>query len=211
MKILLAEDNDVTRKVLEAHLAKWGYEVIAVADGSRAWDCLQQHDAPHLLILDWMMPGMSGIDICRQVRQSQSGHLKHIILLTARGEKQDLMEGFEAGANDYMTKNFDPDELKARVGVGARVVELQQALANRVRELEQAMSHIKTLQGILPICMHCHKIRDDREVWLKLEEYIADHTDVMLSHSLCPECMEKYYSDFFKKTKQQGPGPGSGG
>lgn len=210
MKILLAEDNDVTRKVLETHLLKWGYEVLALADGSKAWALLQQADAPQLLILDWMMPGMSGIDICRQVRLAESGHLKHIILLTARDEKQDLVEGFEAGANDYITKNFDPDELKARVRVGARVIELQQILANRVKELEQAMSHIKTLQGILPICMHCHKIRDDGEVWQKLEEYIADHTDVMLSHSLCPECMEKYYSDFFKKTgKNRGQGEGT--
>jgi len=196
MKILLAEDNEVTRKVLETHLAKWGYEVLAVGDGTRAWECLQKADAPHLLILDWMMPGMSGIEICRRIRLTESGHLKHIILLTARSEKQDIVEGFEAGANDYIRKNFDPDELKARVRVGARVVELQQALSKRVTELEAAMSHIKTLQGILPICMHCHKIRDDGEVWQRLEEYITDHTGVMLSQGLCPDCLQKYYSEF---------------
>ena len=196
MKILLAEDNEVTRKVLETHLAKWGYEVLAVGDGTRAWECLQKADAPHLLILDWMMPGMSGIEICRRIRLTESGHLKHIILLTARSEKQDIVEGFEAGANDYIRKNFDPDELKARVRVGARVVELQQALSKRVTELEAAMSHIKTLQGILPICMHCHKIRDDGEVWQRLEEYITDNTGVMLSQGLCPDCLQKYYSEF---------------
>jgi phosphoserine phosphatase RsbU/P len=196
MKVLLAEDNVVTRKMLEMHLAKWGYDVLAAVDGNKAWEYLQEPDAPHLLLLDWMMPGMSGIEICRKVRLTESGHLKHIILLTSRSEKEDLVEGFEAGANDYITKNFDHDELKARVQVGARVVELQKALANRIKELEAAMSQIKTLQGILPICINCHKIRDDREVWQRLEEYITENTGLIMSHGLCPDCAKMLYPDY---------------
>jgi len=196
MRVLIAEDDLATRRLLETYLTKWGYEVVAASDGNQAWEYLQAPDAPHLIILDWMMPGLDGIEICRRVRAMDAGNLKHIILLTARGDKEDLVAGFEAGANDYITKRFDSDELRARVRVGARVVELQSALAKRVTELEEAITHIKTLQGILPICMHCHKIRDDREVWQRLEEYITDHTAAMLSHSLCPECFEKFYPEY---------------
>ncbi|MEI6125018.1 MAG: response regulator [Pseudomonadota bacterium] len=196
MRVLIAEDDIATRRLLETYLKKWGYEVIAASDGNKAWECLQLPDSPHLVILDWMMPGLDGIEICRRVRQMESGNLKHIILLTARGAKEDLVAGFEAGASDYITKRFDSDELRARIRVGARVVELQNALAHRVTELEEAITHIKTLQGILPICMHCHKIRDDREIWQRLEEYITGHTQAMLSHSLCPECFEKFYPEY---------------
>ena len=195
-KILVVDDQDTIRVVITHLLKTAGYQVIEATRGEQTLRlCEEWH--PDLVILDVHLPDVNGIEVCRRARQAASGSLKHIILLTARGEKADLVEGFAAGANDYITKNFDPDELKARVGVGARIVELQLALANRVKELEDAMSHIKKLQGILPICMHCHKIRDDGEVWQKLEEYILDHTtDVTLSHGLCPECLEKYYSEY---------------
>ena len=109
------------------------------------------------------------------------------------GRKEDIVAGLEAGANDHITKPFDRDELKARVRVGQRVIELQSALADRVRELEEAMSHIRTLQGILPICMHCHRIRNDQESWERIESYIQEHSEAQFSHGLCPECLEKYY------------------
>lgn len=198
MNVLLAEDDKATRTLLETFLTKWGYDVVSVSDGNKAWEKLQTPDAPHLVLLDWMMPGVDGLELCRRVRRMETGNLFHVILLTARGEKEDLVAGFEAGADDYIKKQFDRDELRARIKVGARVVELQTALAKRVVELEEAFSHIRTLQGILPICMHCHKIRDDREVWQKLEEYIAGHTQAMLSHSLCPECLEKFYPEYSK-------------
>jgi DNA-binding response OmpR family regulator len=116
-------------------------------------------------------------------------------MLTARGERSDLIEGLEAGADDYVNKPFDPSELQARLGVGQRVVELQQVLAERVAELQHALEHVKTLQGVLPICMMCKKIRDDGESWQRLEQYVTDHSEAQFSHSLCPECLEKHYGD----------------
>jgi diguanylate cyclase (GGDEF)-like protein len=114
--------------MLEAFLVKWGYEVLVATEGEEAWGILQGNDAPRLAILDWMMPGRDGIDICRSVRQRKGRPYIYIILLTARGQKEDIVEGLEAGADDYVTKPFDPYELRARLRAGRRIVELQEQL-----------------------------------------------------------------------------------
>ncbi|MCP5103184.1 MAG: response regulator transcription factor, partial [bacterium] len=162
MRIMVAEDDATSRLILESALSKWGYDVITAADGSGAWQMLQDPEAPPLVLLDWMMPRMDGLEVCRKVRQMEKpGDLPfYIILLTARDSKKDIVEGLDAGANDYITKPFDNDELRARIEVGRRVVELQTQVAHHVKELESALEHIKTLQGILPICSYCKKIRD---------------------------------------------------
>ena len=138
MRVLVAEDDLTSRLVLQRNLAKWGYEVLAVADGDRAWEELQKPDAPALLVLDWEMPGMDGIDLCRKVRVGESGHPCYIILLTTRSDTEDLVAGLEAGANDYVGKPFVAAELRARVDVGRRFVELHDQL--RVSEL--ALEHL---------------------------------------------------------------------
>ena len=125
MRILIAEDDPVSRRVLETTLGKWGHEVIVTCDGAEAWDALRREEAPKLAILDWMMPGMDGPEVCRQVRQLKSRTPVYLILLTAKGRKEDIVAGLEAGANDYLTKPFDRDELRARVEVGSQVVGLQ--------------------------------------------------------------------------------------
>ncbi len=203
-RILIAEDDPATRRLLEAYALKWGYSVEAVGDGLQAWQVLQSADPPRLLLLDWMMPGLDGLALCRKIRGRPDGNMFHIILLTARSSEQDLIQGFAAGVDDYIRKDFNHDELRARINVGARIVQLQTALARKVADLQEAIAHIKTLQGILPICMHCHKIRDDREVWQRLEEYIATHTSAMLSHCLCPECFNKFYAEFAADAGSQG-------
>lgn len=205
MRILIADDEQTSRRMLETYLVKWGYEVTVATDGTQAWEILQQGDAPRLVILDWMMPGLDGIDICRRLREREDGSLTHVIILTSRETQQDTVTGFEAGADDFISKRINRAELRARIRVGERMVELQQALAGRITELEQAIKHIRRLQGILPICMHCHKIRDDREVWQRLEEYISENTEAMLSHSLCPECMRKHYPRFAAEKKNGAP------
>lgn len=140
MKVLIAEDDMVSRRVLQATLAKWDYEVITAVNGDEALAVLQSADAPSLAILDWMMPGKDGVEVCGIVRQAASAMPTYIILLTAKTEKEDIVAGLEAGADDYLTKPFVRSELRARMEVGVRVVNLQKKLADRVEELNQALA-----------------------------------------------------------------------
>lgn len=195
MKVLIAEDDPVSRRLLQAALVKWGYEVTVTGNGREAWGALQEPDAPSLLVLDWLMPEMDGVEVCREARKSEALKSSYIILLTSRGSKEDIVQGLEAGADDYVTKPFDHGELRARVQVGSRVVQLQSALADRVEELEVAMANVKQLQGLLPICCYCKKIRDDGNYWHRVESYITGHANVRFSHGICPDCSEKLKAD----------------
>src|SRR2546427_2840413 len=131
MRILIAEDDAVIRAILEAGLASWGHEVVTCADGTQAWEALQGEEAPRLALLDWMMPGMDGPQICRKLRQTPGTEAVYVILLTGRDRREDIVAGLEAGANDYVTKPFDHDELRARLRVGVRMVELQKRSEER--------------------------------------------------------------------------------
>ena len=131
MKILIAEDNVTTRRILETILVKWNYDVISACDGNDAWKKLQDDDPPKLIILDWMMPGINGVEICRRLRRADPVDPMYIILLTSRDEKNDVVEGLGAGADDYISKPFDTEELRARIDVGRRVVDLQAALLEK--------------------------------------------------------------------------------
>jgi len=139
VRILIAEDDPTSRELLKLNLEAWGYQVSLCDDGGQAWAAMSQSDAPELAILDWMMPELSGVDVCRKVRQLVHGRSIYIVLLTAKNQREDLLEGLEAGADDYVTKPFDRQELKARLRVGARVVELQSKLmeAEQTRVLAQ--------------------------------------------------------------------------
>lgn len=190
MKILIAEDDRVSCLLLERTLAAWGYEVVVTHTGTEAYEALQQPDAPRLAILDWMMPGMDGVEVCRRIRELQTDTPTYLILLTALGSKANIVEGLSNGAHDYITKPFDRDELRARVRVGVTVVQLQQTLAERVVELEAALTHVKLLQGILPICSYCKHVRDDKNYWQTVESYITGHSEAKFSHSICPGCYE---------------------
>jgi diguanylate cyclase (GGDEF)-like protein len=139
MRVLAAEDNPVFRSMLANMLTKWGYEPVVARDGAEAWEALQQPDGPQLAILDWMMPGLNGVDICRAVRAAGREPYVYILLLTARTDSQDLVEGMEAGADDYLTKPFQAHELRVRLRAGRRILELQyQLLAAREALREQA-------------------------------------------------------------------------
>ena len=203
MKILIAEDDPVSRRILEATLVSWGYEVSVNLDGRQAWEVLQRGDAPSLAILDIMMPGMDGLEICRKVRQLPHATPPYLILLSAMSGKEQVVKGIRAGANDYLTKPFHREELRVRVGVGVQMLALQKALAERVEELEAALSQVKQLQGILPICSYCKKVRDDQNYWQQVESYISDHADVQFSHGICPDCYERVIREFEEK-KQTG-------
>ena len=191
MRILIADDAATSRQLLELTLRKWRYEVVLAADGGLALKILQGPDAPPLAILDWMMPELDGVEICRRVHGLQRANPSYIILLTALNRSADIVTGLEAGADDYLTKPFDASELRARVQVGLRVVELREALAGRVQELEEALARVKLLQGLLPICAYCKKVRDDNNYWQQVETYIARHSDAKFSHGICPACYEQ--------------------
>ena len=194
MKILVAEDDAVTRKILEMTLGRLRFDVIAAADGNAAWHALETlkgKDAPELVVLDWMMPGLEGIEICRRLRTTPGFELVYIILLTSRDSKEDLAYGLAAGANDYIAKPFDPGELESRVRVGERMVKLQRSLAARVAELEEALAHVSKLQGLLPICSYCKKVRNETNYWEQVDSYLASHSDLKLTHGICPQCLER--------------------
>jgi DNA-binding response OmpR family regulator len=190
MRLLLAEDNTTTRILLESTLREWGYDVVTTPDGAQAWRELQAEQAPELVLLDWSMPDLSGLDVCRNVRNGPRAQSTYIILLTARANREDLLAGFEAGADEYIVKPFDVAELRVRLQAGARIVELQGKLAERVRELEEALSRVKQLHGLLPICAYCKRIRDDHNYWRQVEAYVSEHSEAEFSHSICPDCYE---------------------
>lgn len=191
MRILIAEDDAISRRVLEATLVKWGYEVVIANDGTEAWETLRSEGAPMLAILDWMMPGLDGPEVCKKLRQMAHPAPPYVILLTALTRKEDVVVGLQAGADDYLTKPFDRGELHARVQVGLRVLDLQRKLAERIAELEEALSRVKQLQGLLPICAYCKRVRDDQNYWQQVESYLTGHSEARFSHSICPECYSK--------------------
>ncbi|PYQ94258.1 MAG: response regulator [Acidobacteria bacterium] len=188
MRVLVAEDDRVTGEILARTLERWGYEASVVRDGRDAWEHLRGEVAPTLAILDWMMPHMDGPDICRHVRAELPLANMYLLLVTAREARGDIVAGLNAGADDYIVKPFDPEELRARVAVGIRVLTLQQKLAERVAELETALSNVKQLRGLLPICSYCKRIRGDDQYWQQVEGYISEHSDAQFSHGICPSC-----------------------
>ena len=191
MKVLIADDEAVCRCILESTLAEGGFEVTIATDGLEAWRAFQNPNPPALAILDWMMPGMDGVELCRKIRQNPQTLPPYLIVLTARSDKEDVVSGLNAGADDYITKPFSRAELRARLEVGVRIVGLQTSLAARVAELEEALVRVKQLQGLLPICSYCKKIRNDRNGWQQLENYIGERSEAQFSHTICPDCFER--------------------
>ena len=148
VKILVAEDNPVSQSVLRSILSKWGYEVIMVTDGAEAWQALRGDDPPRLAILDWMMPGMDGVEVCRRVRAAGREPYVYIVLLSARAHADDLVEGIDSGADDYLTKPFNHAELRARLRAGQRILNLQEQLVAAREALRVEATH-DALTGLL--------------------------------------------------------------
>jgi DNA-binding response OmpR family regulator len=191
MEILIAEDDCASRRVLQTYLERWNYRLKVAQNGEEAWQALQGPHPPMLLITDWMMPKLDGLEFCRRVRGSEALRRAYIILLSSRTEKENIVLGLEAGADDYVLKPFDARELRARVQVGVRVLQLQQELAERVKRLEEAIAQVTQLRGLLPICSYCKKVRDDKNYWHQVEAYMTCHSDLRFSHGICPECFER--------------------
>jgi CheY-like chemotaxis protein len=190
MTVLVADDHDVNRKLLRTLLSAGGYDVVEAANGNDALQFLRDARQPIVGLIDWEMPQIEGIEVCRQARTLNPDTPLFLILVTVRDTKQDVVTGLEAGANDYITKPFDKTELLARVKIGSQMVELQQTLTHRVNELKDALISVKQLSGLLPICSYCKKIRDDQNYWQQVEAYVGKHSEAKFSHSICPTCYE---------------------
>lgn len=193
-RILVAEDHHVSRHLLERNLQNWGFEVVSAHDGAAAAEILDGPDAPAIAVLDWMMPKMDGVEVCQRVRQQVGRPYIYLLLLTAKSQKEEIAAGLDAGADDYVVKPFDPDELRARLKVGQRVVDLERTLDKRVQDLQAALDDVKKLKTLIPICMYCKSVRDDQQYWRQIDEYIHTETGTDFSHGICPACMDKLSS-----------------
>jgi sigma-B regulation protein RsbU (phosphoserine phosphatase) len=165
MKLFVADDDADSRNLLAELLTKWGHEVTSAADGREAWEILAGPDAPHLVILDWVMPGIDGVTLCRQLREKDARNPFYIILLTSKNQPQDTVSALEAGANDFITKPYDFDELRARVDVGCRVLDLQRQLRNQER-----------LRGVLQMAgAVCHDMNQPLERVAASVQFLLDN------------------------------------
>ncbi len=189
-RILLAEDEARYRRILSHYLTSWGFSVTVAQDGLEALDALTGDDAPAMALVDWVMPGLEGPEICERVRLRSDRPYTYIILLTAKAQKEEVAAGFAAGADNYVTKPCDMNELHARLKVGERMVTLERALAKQVDTLQRALDHVRQSKEALPICAWCKRVRDDKDYWHSIEEYLHVHTGTDFTHGICPHCVE---------------------
>jgi DNA-binding response OmpR family regulator len=185
MKLLIAEDDPFFRRLLQQVLAS-EYELSLVEDGSQALETLQSAASPRLAILDLFMPLMSGPQVCRKVRELGVPD-RYLMILTAKNSAADILWGLRAGADDYVTKPFDPEELRARVRVGRRVIELQDELKAKEALLGESIERQREMSQLLPICLSCHKVRSDAGYWLEVERYVEQHAASACAGP-CPWC-----------------------
>lgn len=184
MKILVADDDDFSRTLLVQVLQGLKHEVTAVPDGQAAWEAVRREYFP-VLISDWLMPHIKGPDLCRLIRKVARDNYTYIVLLTVLEGKESYLEGMAAGADDFLTKPFDEDRLAARLHVAERILGLRQ--------------HVRRLEGLLPICGYCKRIRDERQQWQEVERYVAARTETVFSHGICPECMKRELPEVYAK------------
>jgi phosphoserine phosphatase RsbU/P len=187
MKVLVAEDDITMLKTLESVLKKWGYEVVAAQDGLEAWNVLQTPNAPQLAILDWMMPGMNGPDICREVRKQDRPDPLYLILLTSKGENGDIVEGLMAGADDYIAKPFIIEVLQARIDVGRRMIAFHAGFKERDK-LQSAME----MAGAV-----CHELNQPLQV-------VSLYSEMLLTDSTGNDSKRRMLANINSGAKQMG-------
>jgi CheY-like chemotaxis protein len=196
VRALIADDDLVTATAISSSVMAWGFDVVVAHDGHAAWECLSASPPPPLAVLDWEMPGLDGPELCRRLRADPARAHVYLLLLTARSGPTDLIEGLGAGADDYLVKPVNLNELRARLHVGVRVVSLQERLSNKVAELQATLDKVRQLRGLLPICSYCKRIRNDQNYWQRVEVYVTEHTDARFTHGICPTCLEAAKAEF---------------
>lgn len=196
MRALIADDDRGAALLARRGCERLGLDITVASDGEAAWNILIADDQPSIAVLDWMMPGLDGVELCRRLRVERPSSNIYILLVTARESRADIVEGLDAGADDYVVKPFDLEELRARLQVGIRMVQLREELATRVAELQAALAQVRQLDGLLPICSYCKRIRNDQAYWEQIETYLADRSEAQFSHGICPECLAKVRDQF---------------
>jgi DNA-binding response OmpR family regulator len=177
MKILVAEDDPVSVKILQFTLQHWGHDVIVTPDGESAWQAFDREPV-RVVVSDWMMPGLDGLELCERVRNRPKTDYTYFILLTAVNTgRANLRKAMDSGIDDFLTKPLDREAIFMRLRVAERIL--------------QFTSEIKLLKELIPICMYCKRVRDDHDYWQQVETYIHDHTGSNFSHGICPECFDK--------------------
>lgn len=177
MRVLVVEDDPVSRRIVTATLEGLGHEAVVAEDGQHAWEWLAC-ESVDVVITDWMMPRVDGLELTRRMRRRARERYTWILLLTARRGKASFLDAMEAGADDFMSKPVDKQELYARLRVAERILGLQR--------------EVKQLEGLLPICSYCKKIRDEGDHWSQVEDYVSRRTEAQFSHGICPDCYEHH-------------------
>jgi len=189
MRLLIAEDEYITRMMVQVVLEDGGYHVDSVENGDRAWEILRHDNAPEIAILDWEMPGqMDGLEVCRQVKEMERLCPVYVIMLTAHNERENILGGFAAGADDYMAKPFDENELRARVRVAERLVQVQKQLSHSNEELRAIIDQFG--EGI-GVCTRCGQIQDEDGNWRNLTPIVQEKTDSRFHFQICPACQKQ--------------------
>ncbi len=200
--ILIVDDVSINLQVLGNILKKSGYKISAALSGKQALTIIE-NTKPDLILLDIMMPEMDGFEMCKILKSKPETKDIPIIFLTAKTEKQDVIDGINLGAVDYVTKPFNSTELLARVNNHIELKLSKDELQRVNKELTNSLAQIKLLKGLIPICANCKKIRDDTGFWQEVESYISHHTDANFSHGICPDCMKELYPDIYKTLQER--------
>ena len=177
MEILVIDDNEDVNLLLRIQLEEMGYKVATASNGVEAWEKFNQGNFS-IVVSDWLMPQVDGLELCRKIRTASTPSYCYVILLTVMSGKSNYLDAISAGVDDFISKPYDPDELRARLLVAERIVRLQK--------------HIRRLEGVLSTCMYCKKIRDQNKAWVDIEEYISQRSEASFSHDVCPDCYAEH-------------------
>jgi phosphoserine phosphatase RsbU/P len=191
-RVLIVDDEPINVMIAERILQKSDYETISANHGNEALE-IMQNEQIDLILLDLMMPDINGFEVCEKLMKNDKTKNIPVIFLTAVTDKESIIKGFEVGGKDYLTKPFNTTELVARVKTHVDLKLTRDSQSKLIKELKAALDEIDTLSGLLPICSHCKKIRDDSGYWQGVEHYIAARSDAEFSHGICPDCMREYY------------------
>jgi DNA-binding response OmpR family regulator len=192
LRILVVDDDAAARLTLEAVVRNAGWSPIVLGDSELALEIMTGPDAPPIALIDWQMPVLSGVDLCRRVRAADLPARPYLIFVTANSGPNDIATGLDAGADGYMTKPINAHELQARVRAGLRTIALQHDLRMRLQEAQAESARTRPLRELLPMCCCCRRIRDERQHWSTLEQYLAQKMDVQFTHGFCPTCLAQH-------------------